>query len=178
MAFSIAKDTYNTQTERGIIYDSLTVKVGDVINVRADGFLSNADAVTAGDVYVLGVVQGFCTNSGGVYPTGGQDPLNTPNYVTVSASNSTVAKINAVFTPIHAEQVWLADFNNARTTTNAASGYNWEFFNLLDCRTVQETSYVSPLTGGCQVVVVENGPDGNATTQAYVRFAKAFYKNR
>lgn len=172
--FKLRKDTYQYQTERAIITNSLTVKVGDVVAIVSD-FATNASGSVAGDKYPIGVVVGFCTNTGGVYPTSGQDPTNTPNQVTVTSSNQTVAKVNAVFIPIFREQVWEADFSAARGTTST-SDENYTFFDLTDCRTIDETSVTQSATGAKQVVVV--APHESSTSKAYVRFSKAVFINR
>ncbi len=171
--FKIYKDTYNVQTERGIITNSLTVKVGDTVAAES-GFLTNATVSTAGNVYVLGVVVGFSKLNGEVYPATGQDTSVTPNQVTVASDNQTVGKICAVYIPIHAEQSWEADFSAARGTTST-SDLNWQFFDLSDCRTIGESTVTATAIGGKQVVVVA---DGTTTSKGIVRFRKALYINR
>jgi hypothetical protein len=184
MAFSLYKDTYNVQTERLLLKENLTFKVGDVVAVEHDS-TNNVAVLTNEIAYinvnphtVVGVLQGFATNTGGIFPPTGQDTSKTPQEYTTSSTNLTSEKVNGVYIPIHSEQVWLADLNVALGTTSPLSGSVGSFYNLSDARTVDETTYIAPTNPQHLVLVgryVENG--SVSATKALFRFTRFLYKN-
>jgi len=174
MAFKLSRDTYNAQTERILLTNGITVNVGDVIVPvsGATNTATNATASVTGDVYVLGVVQGFSKANGEVIGQG-QNPSVTPNQLTTSATNTTVEQYYAVYMPIHKEQVWEADFSAAIGTTAPGTVMTW--YNLSDARTVNESSEVdiTAASAPLQVLYVQAHP--TSTTKGFVRFGKCLY---
>jgi len=170
----LRQDVYQAQTRHALIDNSLTVKVGDVIAPTADGdTVSNSTALTAGDKYVLGVVVGFCKTNGEVISQG-QNPSNTPNYLTTAADNTTVDKYHAVYVPITSEmefRVTLSD--TAGTTTHSDQAFVW--FSLSDCRTIDETSVLVANDGSAPLQLFSFGLDPEDTDNKTVicRFAKS-----
>ncbi len=178
MAFSLIKDMYETQTEHALLLNSLTFKVGDVVFASGASnvtYISNHTTGTAGDYYVIGVLVGFCEADGSVISQG-QDPANTPDQLTTGSTNTTVTLYHGVYLPIHEMQEWDGLLSaNAGTTTYSDLQNVW--FNLSDCRTIDETSVLVADSGSAprQVISLGTIPQTSSTTTKHVRvkFAKS-----
>jgi hypothetical protein len=178
MAFKLLKDYFDIATEHALLLDSLTFKVGDVVFASGAAgvtYLSNHSTGTAGDYYVLGVLIGFCKPDGSVISQGA-DPANTPNQLITAANNTTVILYHGVYLPIHEMQEWDGLLSaNAGTTTYSDKQNVW--FNLSDCRTINEASVLVANDGGAPLQVFSMGtiPTTSSTTTTHVRikFAKA-----
>lgn len=174
MAFKLREDVYSAHTYRALLNNSLTVKVGDVIiPTGSSGIVTNANASVAGDVYVLGVVVGFSKQNGEVISTG-SDPANTPAQLVTAANNTTVDKYHAVYVPILPHMIWSATLN-ATAGTTAGSDQPFVFFNLVDARTLNESSVVQATSVSAPLQFFSIGLDPEDTSNKTVigRFAKA-----
>lgn len=173
MAFKLRASTYAVQSRRGLLDNSLTVKVGDVIIPLASNpsILTNASAAVAGDKYPLGVVVGFSGKNGEVIGDGA-DPANTPHQLVTAADNTTVAKYHAVYIPIVHEQEWLADIDAVPgTTTGSDKPFTW--FNLVDARQLKEDSVLLTEHINAPLQVLSLGVSNESSSKLVVKFAKA-----
>jgi hypothetical protein len=169
--FTLLSDTYNVQTKRALLQDSLTFKVGDVVipvsGATTDNIITNTSA-TVGDVYNLGVLIGFSKVNGEVISQG-QDPLYTPNQLTTGATNVSAIHYYGVYIPIHEEQEWLADLDAVSGTTSGSNlPYCW--FNLADARTIDESSIVA--AGGTKGQFLSLGVSPESTSKIIGKFGK------
>lgn len=174
MAFKLREDVYSAHTSRALLNNSLTVKVGDVvIPTGADGIVTNATGSVAGDVYVLGVVVGFSKLNGEVISTG-TDPANTPAQLVTASDNTTVDKYHAVYVPILPHMEFSATIDAAAATT-AGSEDPFVFFNLVDARTLDESTVVQATSGSAplQFFSVVLDPEDTTNKTVIGRFAKA-----
>jgi hypothetical protein len=157
----LRQDVYHVQTRHALLDNSITVKVGDLIRPTTDGDIVT-NASVAGDVYVLGLVVGFCKSNEEVISQG-QDPSYTPNQLTTAADNTTVAKYHAVYIPITPEMEFRMTLDDvAGTTPLSDKAFVW--FNLADCRTVNEASVVNVTDTSVPLQVFSLGLDPQDTT--------------
>ena len=170
--FKLRQDVYSSQLRRAVLNNSLTVKVCDVIApLGSSDAVTNATASVAGDVYPLGVVVGFSKTNGEVISTG-QNPLNSPVQLITASDNLTVDKYQAVYVPITPEMEFSATLDAvAGTTTNSDTKFVW--FNLADCRLVDESSLVTYTNGPQQVLSFGLDPLDSTNFTIICRFAKA-----
>jgi len=172
--FKLRQDVQEVQLRHALLDNSLTVKVGDIVAPTADGdIVSNSTALTAGDKYVLGLVVGFCKQNGEVIGQG-QDPSNTPNQLATDADNTTGDKYHALYVPITPEMEFSATLSDtAGTTTYSDKSFVW--FNLSDCRTLDETSVLVANDESAPLQVFSFGLDPEDTDNETVicRFAKS-----
>jgi len=165
----LRQDVYHAQTRRSLLDNGLTVQVGQVIVPLAStsGVVTNAGTYGASD-NVLGLVVGFSGPNGEVI-AGGQASVGTltPEQITTSGSNQTAAwtgqltggQICAVYIPITPEMEFSGTMNHAAGYTDSYSGLAFNWYNLSDAGTVDETSVVQYGTGPStyQVFSVPNG---------------------
>jgi hypothetical protein len=141
--FKLREDSYQVQTRNILLDNSITVKVGDlIIPVSGSPFVTNATNVIAGDFYPLGLVVGFCGPNAEVVGQG-QNPALTPNQLTTTATNKTVEKYGVQYIPITEEMELLGTLSAVAGTTTpggSSSAYPFTWFNLSDCRTINEAS--------------------------------------
>ena len=180
MAFKPVIDYGLQETMDILLQDSLTFKVGDVVaftgGTSSLTYVTNASGSTAGDYYVFGTIQGFKDKYGNIYPTAGKDPLNTPEYVTTGATNVSTVKLQAVVLPIKEGMIYEADLDDtAGTTTYSDLPGVW--FNLVDCRTIDESTAILADNASNPLQVFSLGkvksPETSTVTKVRVRFAKA-----
>lgn len=165
MAFRLRQDVQEVQLRRALLDNSITVKVGDMIVPldTTDSTVTNAtgNLNTATD-YLLGVVVGFSKLNGEVISTG-TDPANTPASLTTASDNTTVSKYQAVYVPISQEMEFSADLSaTAATTSHSDGAFVW--FNLSDCRTVNEASVVQYGAATAPLAIFSYGLDPEDTT--------------
>lgn len=142
LGFRITQDVIEEQTRLGLLQNSLTFKVGDVvIPTSAGNILTNATAEVAGDFYNLGIIVGFKEANGAVIGQG-QNPLFTPQQLITAADNTTVAQYYAQYVPItEITEVYATLSAVAGTTTLSDKAY--VYFNLSDAHTLGESSVVA-----------------------------------
>ncbi len=188
----LRQDVYHAQTRRGLLNNSLTVKVGDVIIPVAatSGVITNATAAVAGTgLFPLGVVVGFSGPNGEVVGQGQSSVgTTTPAQVVTAANNVTAAytgqtsggQIYAVYVPITEEMEFSMDLSGVAGTTQAYSALAYVWFNLSDAATVDETSVVQYGTGQTtplQVFSLGLDPLDTANKTIIAKFAKAAMYN-
>jgi len=172
-------DLRTAQTQRVLLGNSLTVKVGDAVTTTlASGvaYATNATANVAGDKYLLGVVVGFSKKNGEVYPTYGQDPSLTPNQVTTASDNLTNAQVHAVVVPFTSEMELEMDLDAAAGTTTG-SDQPFVYFNLADARTVDESTVLGSDATGTPLQILSLGLIDGSTTKIKGKVVKALYMN-
>jgi hypothetical protein len=167
--------SYRTEElRRGLLANSLTFKVGDVIKPLSSTANVYTNASCNGDVYVLGVVVGFSKANGEVIGTG-QNPANTPAQLITASDNTTVDKYYAVFLPIKENMTWRALLSAVAGTT-AASNDEYAWMNLSDARTLDESSALVPADASAPLQFLSYGVDsaGDSTSFSVIgKFAKA-----
>jgi len=173
-----AKDYYSEQTQRALLNNSLTFKVGDAVAAIGSSnltVLTNATSAVAGDKYVIGVLVGFSKKNGEVISYG-TDPSQTPPQLTTSATNTTSEQYYGVFIPATEDMEWIGDLSGAAGTT-AYSDQPYAWFSLSDCRTIDETSAIAPDSASAPLQIFSLGTvpsvTGAAATQIYFKFAKS-----
>jgi hypothetical protein len=172
-------DLRTAQTQRVLLGNSLTVKVGDAVTTTiASGvvFATNATANVAGDKYLLGVVVGFSKKNGEVYPTSGQDTSLTPNQVTTASDNLTNAKIHAVVVPFTSEMELEMDLD-ATAGTTTGSNQPFVYFNFANARTVSESSVIASDNASAPLQILSLGLIEGSNTKIRGRVVKALYMN-
>jgi len=170
-------DLRTAQTQRVLLGNSLTVKVGDAVTTTlASGivYATNATANVAGDKALLGVVVGFSKKNGEIYPTYGQDPSLTPNQVTTASDNTTNAQIYAVVIPFTSEMELEMDLD-ATAGTTSGSNQPFVYFNLADARTVSESSVISSDSASAPLQVFSLGLKEGSTKKIKGKVVKALY---
>lgn len=171
--FKLRADVYQVQTRRALLDNGITVQVGDVIAPTSSGdIVSNATALVAGDKYPLGVVIGFSKKNGEVIGQG-QDPSLTPNQLTTPANNTTTTQYYAVYIPITPDMEFSATLD-APAGTTTGSDKAFMYFNLADCRTINESSVAAPTGSPLQVVSMGLDPEDPSGNTIICRFVKAF----
>lgn len=154
MAFKLREDFYNVSTRRGLLNNSLTVKVGDVICPLSstDNIYTNDTAVIAATTTtkVLGVVVGFSKVNGEVIGQG-QDPATTPAQLITASDNTTVAKYYAVYLPIYSHMIWSATLD-AKAGTTSHSDAELATFPLATAALLDESSVLVVLSGPQQFI--------------------------
>jgi hypothetical protein len=179
MAFLPKSDYRQEQTQHVLLQDSLTFKVGDVVGLQGTGattyknVLSNHATYTVGAVYPVGVLVGFCKENGEVIGQG-QDPANTPNQLTTGATNVSTVKYHGVFLPITSEMEWVADLDAAAGTTNYSDQYG-SYFELLDCRTLDESEVEAASAVEADSQVLSLGVNPLKSTQIFCKIIKNMY---
>lgn len=144
--FKLRQDDYEVQTRRILLDNTLTVKIGDLIvplNDSSAATNATGNVIAGGSGFPIGLVVGFCGPQGQVISTG-TSPANTPGQlVTTSTNTSPVGNMyQAMYIPLSIDMEFSATLSNTAATT-AGSGSPFVFFNLSDCRTVDETSVVT-----------------------------------
>ena len=170
-------DLRTAQTQRVLLGNGLTVKVGDAVTINLDSgvvYATNDTPNVVGDVYLLGVVVGFSKKNGEVYPTYGQDPSLTPNQVTTATDNTTNAQIYAVVVPFTSEMELEMDLNAAAGTTSG-SDQPFVYFNLVDARTVDESSVTGSDQSNAPLQILSLGLIEGSTTKIRGKVVKALY---
>ena len=174
LGFRLRQDVYTVQTRNALLDDSITVKVGDLLIPTAAGdIVTNDTAAIAGDFYPIGLCVGFADDTGRVIGQGtAQTAANTPASLTTAADNTTVAKYNAVYVPI-TEDMQLLGVLDAVAGTTALSNKEFVYFNLVDARTIDESSVVA-YTNASPLQLLSEGLDPLDTTNftAIVRLVK------
>lgn len=153
LGFRLTQDVYTVQTRNALLANSITVKVGDLlIPTSAGNIVSNGTALIAGDFYPIGVCVGFADNTGQVIGQGtAQTAANTPPQITTAADNTTVAQYNAVYVPLTEDMLLLGTLDAVAGTT-ALSDLKYVYFNLADCRLVDESTVVAYPSGPLQLL--------------------------
>jgi hypothetical protein len=159
-------DFYSSQTQRYLLGNSLTVKVGDAVVPGYDednklSYVTNSDVTGADNI--LGVVVGFSKENGEIYPHYGQDPSLTPNQITTSATNLTSEKIYAVVLPITRDLEFEIDLNATAGTTDY-SDQPLVYFSLADAGTVDESS--ASTSAGGEIISLGLIPGSNKKIRA------------
>ena len=157
-----------------IISNTLTVKVGDAVsfvNTSGVSCVTNATNKTSGAYRPFGVVVGFATNSGGVYPTQGQDTSVYPSQIITTATNTTSELYNAVILPFREGMFFEIDADDTlgHTTLSDQKGV---YFNLVDCRTIDESSVIASDDGSAPLQIFSLGPIFKSTTKVIGHFEK------
>ena len=177
MAFLPKSDYRQEQTQRCILAASLTFKVGDVVGLVGSGAtlyyntLSNHATYTVGNVYPIGVLVGFSKANGEVIGQG-QDPSVTPNQLTTTANNLTVEKYYGVFLPITQSMEWIADLDAAAGTTSY-SNQPYSYFELADCRTLDESEVEAASAVEADSQVMSLGVNPLNSSQIYCKIIKS-----
>lgn len=172
--FQLIKESYQGSTDRALLDNSLTVKVGDLIAPLAstDNVVTNATGTVTAD-YLLGVVVGFSTSIGGVIGTG-TSPNNVPQDLVTASDNTTNAKYEAVYVPLNQMLRFKATLSAvAGTTTHSDADFVW--FNLTDARTVNEASVkvANDASAPYQVFSYGLDPDDSSKKTIICRIAKS-----
>lgn len=166
-----------SETIRVLMTNSVTVKVGDAVTplsvAGTTNIVTNATGATAGAYYLLGAVNGFSKEDGSIISYG-NDPLNTPAYVTTASDNTTVAKYYAVVIPFDAAQQWQLDVDAAVGTTTGSDD-PYMYLNLADCRTGDESTVVPFDDVSAPLQILSLGAVYGETTKIISKVAKAIY---
>lgn len=174
MAFKILSDFRSEETNRALLNNSITVKIGDIIaplGSTSTNIVTNATATVAGATfYALGYVVGFSKTNGEVIGTG-TDPSNTPPYITTAADNTTVAKYYAVYIPIRKIDKFEADLDATAGTTTSSDKAN-VFFTLADCRTLDESTVVVHNDATAPLQFYSTGLKDGSTTKVIGYFSR------
>jgi hypothetical protein len=177
-----AKDWRFEETVIGLLDNTLTVKVGDVVKPLTGAGNTNIytnASCTGNGVVVFGVVVGFSLLDGSVIGQG-MSTATSPSQMITTSTNTTVLQYCAFILPIRRDMVWIMDTSAAVGTTTGSDKPN-VFFNLSDAHTVNEASIVSYDNDGSALQVFSFGPvpglTGTTTssTQIYGSFSKAVY---
>ena len=177
MAFLPKSDYRQEQTQRQILQVSLTFKVGDIVGLAGTGStlyenaLTNASGTVVGAVYPIGVLVGFSKQNGEVISQG-QDPANTPNQLTTTATNLSTEKYYGVFLPITPEMEWVGDGGAVFGTTNYGAKYG-SYFQLTDCRTISESTAVAADNVASTSQILSLGVNPLNTKQIFCKIIKS-----
>jgi len=179
MAFLPKSDYRQEQTQRALLQVSLTFKVGDIVALIGSGattyqtILTNATGSVVGALYPVGVLVGFSKQNGEVISQG-QDPTNTPNQLTTTATNISTEKYYGVFLPITSEMEFVGDLDAVAGTTNYADQYG-VYFDLTDCRTITEASVDLPTAVASDDQILSLGVNPLNTKQIFCKIIKNLY---
>jgi hypothetical protein len=165
LGFRLAQDVYTVQNRLALLNNSLTFKVGDlIIPTATGGIVTNASNAIAGDFYPLGLIVGFAKQNGEVIGQGtAQTAANTPALLLTAADNTTVDKYQAQYIPLTEDMLLKGTLSAVAGTTGGLSDEKFVYFDLVDCRTVNEASVVAN-TNATPLQLLSEGLDPLDTT--------------